>query len=317
MLLQKLKRLFRKETKLPENNAYEIVYKNGDAAGYDNLVSNLNNYFSKHSAEKGIFKKELAFLNMKFEAAPGVEKIYYSVIPYPFILQYDYHKLAVHRDEEAGMFYVFLDGKKLYYHKGFTNIQDVQKSFTFISIEQHPDSPHRYLDDFFAVNENDVVADIGAAEGNFSLMVVDKVKKLIIVETEPIWIEALQKTFEPWKDKVKIVNKFVGETNNEHTITLDKLEDEHPLTVIKMDIEGAETGVLRNAESYIREKDIKMAVTVYHKQTDADEIKALVEKNGYETVFSKGYMLFIHDTLRPPYFRHGLIKAGKPKLAVT
>jgi Methyltransferase FkbM domain len=316
MIIQKLKRYFQKNVKLPENNTYEIACKTEDAAGYDHLVSKLNNYFSEHSAEKQIFNKELDFLNMKFEADPGVEKIFYSVIPYPFILDYNYHKQEVHLDEEAGMFYVFLDGKKLYYHKGFTNIEDVQKSFTFISIEQHPDSPHRYLDNFFSVNENDVVADIGAAEGNFSLMVVDKVKKLIIVETESIWIEALQKTFEPWKDKVKIVNKFAGEINNEHTVTLDKLEDEHPLSVIKMDIEGAETGVLKKAESYIRENNIKMAVTVYHKHTDAVEIKTLLEKNQYETVFSKGYMLFIHDILKPPYFRHGLIKARKPRLPV-
>jgi len=33
----------------------------------------------------------------------------------------------------------------------------------------------------FNLNENDVVADIGAAEGNFSLSVIEKVKKLYIL----------------------------------------------------------------------------------------------------------------------------------------
>jgi hypothetical protein len=54
-----------------------------------------------------------------------------------------------------------------------------------------------------------------------------------------------------------------------------------------------------------------MAVTTYHRQTDAEDIKAIVEKNNYGTVFSSGFMLFIYDKLTPPYFRRGLIKAKK------
>jgi hypothetical protein len=36
--------------------------------------------------------------------------------------------------------------------------------------EQDPDSPHRYLTDSFTIGNDDVLADIGAAEGNFSLL---------------------------------------------------------------------------------------------------------------------------------------------------
>lgn len=309
-MLQKLKQFLINNFRQPDNTPSKQLYNEGDA-GFRDIVRNLNEYFSKNLYEKDKFENELDFINTKLNAVPAEEKIFYLIIPYQFILDYDYHKIVVHRDEDAGMFYVYLDGKKLYYHKGFTNPGDVQKSFTFISVEQHPDSPHRYLDNFFSVNSDDIVADLGAAEGNFSLMIIEKVKELIIIEADPIWIEALHKTFEPWKDKVRIINKFVGEKNDENTLTLDKIPGENKISVIKMDIEGAEIVVLETAQSYIRDNNIKMAVTVYHRQSDADNIKNLLERNNYETVFSKGFMLFVFDKLVPPYFRHGLIKAHK------
>lgn len=303
-----LRRLSQKRSRRAVENQVEPQYKNLQI-GFEELVGNLNDYFSKHPDEKNKFENEISFLNTDIRPVPGVEKIIYAVLPYPFILDYDYRNVKVFKDEEAGMFYVYLDGKKLYYHKGFTNPEDVQKNFIYVSAEQHPDSPHNYLDHFFSVNNEDTVADLGAAEGNFSLTVVDKVRELIILEADPIWMPALQKTFEPWKDKVSILNKFVGEQNDEHTITLDRIQSKNTISAIKMDIEGAEIGVLKNAASYIRENNIKMAVTTYHRRTDADDIKNLLELNNYETAFSKGYVLFVFDELSPPYFRRGLIKA--------
>jgi Methyltransferase FkbM domain len=311
LMLQKIKQLIKSNNAGLKNRPAAITYTNNSPDKFEGLLQSLNSYFLNNPAEKERYEKELNFLNTPFEPALGIEKILYSIIPYPFIFDYNYKDVDVHRDEEAGMFYVYLDGKKLYYHKGFTNIIDIQKSFTFICIEQHPDSPHRYLDNFFSVNADDVVTDIGAAEGNFSLMIVDKVKELIIIEAEEIWIEALHKTFEPWKDKVRIINKFAGAQNDANTITLDKIAAKNKLTALKMDIEGAEISVLQAAESFIKENNIKMAVTTYHRQTDAEDIKAIVEKNNYGTVFSSGFMLFIYDKLTPPYFRRGLIKAKK------
>ncbi len=310
-MLSKIKQLIKSNKTVVKNYTLEITSTCNSTDKFEKLLQNLNSYFVSNPLEKEKYQKELSFLNSPFIPAPGIEKILHAIIPYPFTFDYAYQKTEVHRDEEAAMYYVYLDGKKLYYHKGFTNIIDIQKSFTFICIEQHPDSPHRYLDNYFSVNADDVVADIGAAEGNFSLMIVDKVKELIIIEAEEIWIEALNKTFEPWKDKVRIINKFAGAKNDENTITLDKITVKNKLTALKMDIEGAEISVLKVAESFIKENNIKMAVTTYHRQTDAEDIKAIVEKNNYGTVFSNGFMLFIYDKLMPPYFRRGLIKAKK------
>lgn len=292
-------------------NTIRPRHKHAEPSPFDQLVGELNKYFSQHPAEKKQFEKELQFLNSPIVPLPGIDKLMYAVLPYPFVLQLDYRRVEVFRDEEAGMFYVYLDGKKLYYHQGFTNAADVAKNFTFVCAEQHPDSPHNYLDKFFSINHQDVVADLGAAEGNFSLLIVDKVKELIIVEADPVWLPALEKTFEPWKEKVQIISKFAGDCNDEHSITLDQLPTKNKLSAVKMDIEGAEVSVLQTAADFIRENNIRMAVTTYHSQTDATDIQEILKNNNYETVFSKGYMLFVNDRLSPPYFRHGLIKAKK------
>jgi len=53
------------------------------------------------------------------------------------------------------------------------------------------------------------------------LNAIEKVSKIILFETNVNWVEALNATFEPWKDKVTIVNKFVGNINNSTNTTHD------------------------------------------------------------------------------------------------
>lgn len=47
-----------------------------------------------------------------------------------------------------------------------------------------------------------MIADIGSAEGNFSLSNIENVKKVYLFESDKEWIEALEATFRPWRDKV-------------------------------------------------------------------------------------------------------------------
>ena len=276
--------------------------------GYAELIQKMNNYFLSHPEEGLKFLDEMDFMNNQVELLPVRDRLLYAIMPYPFVLPYDYSTVPVYRDEEAGMFFVFLEGKKLYYHKGFTTMEAVQKSFTYISAEQHPDSPHRYLDDIFFVQPGEVVADFGAAEGNFSLMVVEQAKKIYIVEAEEIWLEALKKTFDPWQEKVVIINKWIGDIVDYQTTTIGDLFGNNPPDVIKMDIEGAEWKVINEAQDMLSKKNIRLAITTYHQHDDASNIKILLERLGYETFFSEKFILFVYDVLRPPYFRKGLIK---------
>ena len=155
----------------------------------------------------------------------------------------------------------------------------------------------------------DVVVDLGAAEGNFSLMVVERAKKLIIVEADPIWMNALGKTFERWKDKVVLINKSVGAVDNESTITLGAMIASFQPDLVKMDIEGAEWEVLNESQKAISQSQCKLLIATYHRQQDAERISRLLQGLGYLVEFSDGNMLFVYDVLHPPYFRKGLIRS--------
>ena len=179
-------------------------------------------------------------------------------------------------------------------------------------IEQDKKSPHRYLNETFNVNENDIVIDIGAADGNFSLEVIDRVKKLYIFESDINWIEALNATFEPWKEKVHIINKFVSNIDDNKQVTLDRLLMNIHIDFIKIDVEGAEGMILEGSKKILQKNNsLKLAICTYHKKNDAKNIEKILAMNKFNFTFSNGYMLFIHSRLTPPYFRRGLIKAQK------
>jgi len=113
------------------------------------LVEELNAYFLKNADIASLYKKELDYLNNKLVGYSEEEKLIRAIMPYPFVEKYDPNNVEVFKDEETQLFFVYLDGKKLFYHKGYSTAEDVRKSFTYISVEQDPASPHRYLDEDF------------------------------------------------------------------------------------------------------------------------------------------------------------------------
>ena len=119
--------------------------------------------------------------------------------------------------------------------------------------EQDLDSPHRYLTESFTIGNEDVLADIGAAEGNFSLSVIEKVRKVYLFEYDREWTEALKATFAPWSEKVEIINKYVSDFDDEKHIRLDTFyKKKKDLTFLKIDVDGAESIVLNSCNEIFR-----------------------------------------------------------------
>jgi Methyltransferase FkbM domain len=235
-----------------------------------------------------------------------------SIFPYTFPKSYHSASVQVYRDDSNGLDYALLNEKRLYYKRGYTEAQ-IKSKHNFINVEQDPHSPHRYLTSEFNVNEGDVVIDAGAAEGNFSLSVIEKCKKAYVFETDKSWIEALNATFSPWKDKVQIVNKFVSNLNDERHVSLDDfIPSYEKVNFIKIDVEGAETKLLEGCQRILREQEnLCLALCTYHRQDDGENFKNLLSKIGFSTEFSDGFMIYYYDKLNPPYFRKGLIRAKK------
>lgn len=274
----------------------------------DSLHKKMNIYFKLFPKQKKKYIKEITFINTKADS-----NIDYSyILPYHFIYDYNIDDIEVYKDELLDLFYVFHQGKKLYYSRDYKNVTEVKKSYHSIILEQDVHSPHKYTSLDFDISNNDIVIDIGGAEGNFSLEIVEKVSKLYIFEIEEHWMEALKATFEPWIHKVTLVNKYVSNINSGNSVSLDELFSNSKVDFIKIDVEGAEMKILAGAKNTLKKnKDLKLAICTYHKQRDAINISRMLIKNNFHCSFTDGYILFIYSYLAPPYFRKGLVRAQK------
>ncbi|MGC9151907.1 MAG: FkbM family methyltransferase [Microbacter sp.] len=238
----------------------------------------------------------------------------FHVYPSPFVKKYNPEKIEAFVDEASGFPYVWHQGHRLYFKKN-TPLRHVQKKYAFLLLEQDESSPHRYLSTSFNVNSNDVVVDLGVAEGNFSLEIVDKVKYLYLFEPDKEWIDALNLTFSPWKNKVCIINKSVSNIDEGDFVSIDGFFSDKALkpTFFKVDIEGFENKFLEGGEKSILENNCKVVICTYHKEGDFENISSWFVERGYKIEPSKGYMLFPgeHQSFEPPFFRKGLIRTYK------
>lgn len=234
-----------------------------------------------------------------------------SIFPYPFQENYRPGLVSVFTDPSTGIKYVMQDGKKLYFKKRW-NEKRIRKSYSELSKEQDLKSPHRYITSGFQPGQDDVVADIGAAEGNFSLSVIDKVKKIYLFEYDREWIEALNTTFAGWKEKVEIIPRYVADFDDEKHIRLDTFFRTHnDITFMKIDVDGYEQKVMEGCRSMLESKiPLKIAICTYHKSGDENEFTGLLQNHGFRVSASSGYMINYYDRkLKAPWLRRGLLRA--------
>ncbi len=144
------------------------------------------NYFS-HLPEEAVNEEQKEVLNY-------LEENPLSIFPYSFGKGYPPENVEVFSDPGNRMKYVIHEGKKLYFKKRW-NKKRIRLSYSELCKEQDIRSPHCYITDDFTPDKNDVIADIGAAEGNFSLSLIEKVKKIYLFEYNREWIAALEFTF--------------------------------------------------------------------------------------------------------------------------
>lgn len=159
----------------------------------------------------------------------------------------------VFKDSEDDLPYILFEGKRMYLTRDYKFItQDGMKYTGDFWGEQDSESPHLYMNGDVKVHDGDVLIDAGACEGNFSLHNIEKVSKLYIVESETKWIEALRRTFEPWKEKVVICQGFLGNKDSDTVVCIDSLVRNDKVDFIKMDIEGSEISALLGAKKTLQ-----------------------------------------------------------------
>jgi FkbM family methyltransferase len=158
---------------------------------------------------------------------------------------------------------------------------------------------HYYQYETTKIENNEILLDIGTAEGLFPLTVIDKCKHIYMIEPSKIFIKSLEKTFDKFQEKTTIINSAVGSIDNEvffnedsldgqvsinnngnHKISLSKIDTlfkDKKITYLKADIEGFEQEMLLGAAETIKANKPKIAITTYHKENDPENIINLIK----------------------------------------
>lgn len=111
-------------------------------------------------------------------------------------------------------------------------------------------------------------------------------------EQDEQWLEAIRATFEPWQDKVTIVQKYVSDHNSSREQTLDDFfnnqTNEH--LFLKMDIEGAERHALAGCNNLFQNcQKLDFAICTYHLRDDEEVISAFLDKHNCTYINQKGF----------------------------
>ena len=311
-----------------------MIYK--IARMFRTLIHNLHVLFirDERETEKRIdeLKKDLAQCKRKlyeFEIGLKAPEVFKQEAKYIFdngLCNFPYNQEKKMKevvscfDVEKQLPYILHNGKRLYFPCSFSLKHCEEMYCSYISEEcllgggYRCKAPHQYQTDTFKVEDGDILVDVGCAEALLSLDVIEKVSKVYLIEAEKEWMPALNATFEKYENKVEIINKYVSDEDTETTISLKSIlkKEYGKKFFIKMDIEGAEVSVLKGSKEFLsRSVDVKLVCCTYHREHDAETILSLFESMGFHTEFSDGFMLFLGDEIKYPYFRHGVLRGWK------
>lgn len=238
-----------------------------------------------------------------------------KVFNYDFDSKYNDYPIQVEFDKEKEMYYVIYLDKKMYMSRKYQNVEDIKNYVRGLLKEQDEKSPHKYLTEDFCVKQGDIVIDAGVAEGNFALSIIDKAKKIYLIEADKDWGEALKYTFQPYMDKVQIVSKYLSDRDSDDNITLDTIMGNVAPDFVKMDIEGAEYQALLGGRNILKKNNVRLDVCAYHHEDDEKKIKDILKEYGYKVKCSDGYMVFLvnetFETTEPKKLVRGLVRAWK------
>ena len=267
-------------------------------------------YYKENPDEAKQYVDELEYLK---------NKRLFDMFPYCQVNTLETDCVTAKIDKRNNLPYVLHEGKKLFF-PSYWSLKEVSEKYRYYIERENlvggkfaSKAPHQYQSDQFKIESGDVLLDIGCAEGLIALDSIDDVKKVYLYEADPLWLPALRATFAPYKDKVVIINKWVGDRDDQTSVTLNSSvqegADEHYF--VKMDIEGAEELVVRGNSDFFRGKKIKAACCTYHKYEHYENLNNIFENWGYSISSSDGYMLcFMDGVFQWPYFRKGIIRAN-------
>jgi FkbM family methyltransferase len=178
----------------------------------------------------------------------------------------------------------------LFYPKDYSN-----QSLYGVIREMLPKSWHYYEPPETRVRPDDVVFDVGAAEGIFAFFVAPRARLVHAFEPLPAFLACMKRTFE-FQDNVTVIPAAVAEkpsmawlkgdgaasevsvTPTDTPIVIESIDAYCARTgvipsFLKADIEGCEPRMLEGAAETIRLYKPRMAITTYHNKGDTESIR--------------------------------------------
>lgn len=219
-------------------------------------------------------------------------------------------KYTIEADEE-GRYYILYHNHRMFFKEKWGR-NEIEVYLNNLLPEQDKRSPHLYFADGERKKSYGVVVDAGAAEGFFALDIIDISEKVYLIEPDPEWAEALKRTFADYKDKVVLLEQFIGGDSDQSCSLKKIINDNGRIDIVKLDVEGAEIDALNGIGNGNLGKIGEMIICVYHYQNEEKDVLDYLSKQegtNIKTMIRDGYIFFLHDKKQTyPYLRHGVLK---------
>ena len=148
------------------------------------LLRNL--VLSMPESDAAKYKDEIDFLKQ-------CDQDYLAKCIYPYSAQEEGGGVVCGYDSKAGLPYAIHNGKRLYFSHEHSE-SDVQKLYLYykgveglLGRGSMRKSPHSYVKNDFAVEEGDVLVDVGCSEALFTLDNIDRIGKAYVFEAMKKW----------------------------------------------------------------------------------------------------------------------------------
>jgi len=158
----------------------------------------------------------------------------------------------------------------------------------------------QYFEDFIKLSNNEIFVDGGGFDGGTTKKFIDlcsDYKEIYFFEPNPLMLDNAKSNLSDYKN-IKYYNKGLWDENTKlnfddnlgsaskisntgnKEINVIKLDDivDSPVTYIKLDIEGAEYNAIKGAEKTIIKYKPKLAICVYHNQSDFWRVPLLIKQ---------------------------------------
>lgn len=195
------------------------------------------------------------------------------------------------------------------------NVDTASKSMRLLGLDEREIAPA--VED--AAASSSAALDVGANDGWYSLYFASRpnIERVWSFEPDANLVPAFEANFAlnppAFKDKVRLVNKFVGDRDDDQFVRIDTLLNDYDKPVVlKIDVDGGELDVLKGARHSLEHKTCRLIVETHAPELERDCIAYLESLNYRTTIVPNGWYRAIVPEHRPTSHNRWFV-ASRPR----